>query len=407
MSTQEARPGGASAQARAEQVELIQFSVVRDDLAFRLQRRLGLIPAHGLGVVRRALFWSLLAWLPIAIWAVTTGRAVISQAGEPLLAHFGIQVRFLFSVPLLIVGEAVMHAMLQRTAPQFVASGMVPDAGLPALRALVQRIVRLRNASLPWIAILGVVLAVSTVAEVVHHSHEIDWALEAGETSPGFGFGAWWFLYVARPIYLTLVLAWLWRLALLSLFFRGLARLDLALVPGHPDRAGGLGFLAGVPAAFAPVVLAVSAVFAAQLAHDVVYHAAHVASLRVEMGAFVVMAVAAFLAPMVAFVGPLARARKRALLDYDALVSRHGRLVHERWIEGRQVGSPAILDAPELGPVADVAALYEGVTRMRSLPLSKASVAPLLAAAILPMIPVVAIEVPVVALLKSLVRTLL
>jgi hypothetical protein len=44
---------------------------------------------------------------------------------------------------------------------------------------------------------------------------------------------------------------------------------------------------------------------------------------------------------------------------------------------------------------------------MRSLPLSKASVAPLLAAAILPMIAVVAIEVPVVALLKSLLRTLL
>jgi hypothetical protein len=85
----------------------------------------------------------------MAIWAVTTGRAVISQAGEPLLAHFGIQVRFLFSVPLLIVGEAVMHTMLQRTLPQFVASGAVPDAELPALRAIVQRIVRLRNASLP------------------------------------------------------------------------------------------------------------------------------------------------------------------------------------------------------------------------------------------------------------------
>lgn len=76
------------------------LSVVRDDPAFRLQRKLGLVPETGLGIVPRAVSWSLLAWLPIAAWAAWTGRAIAQTAGEPLLAHFGIHVRFLVAIPL-------------------------------------------------------------------------------------------------------------------------------------------------------------------------------------------------------------------------------------------------------------------------------------------------------------------
>jgi len=38
-----------------------EISLVRDDLLFRLQRRFGLIPDQGLGLIRRAVFFSLVA----------------------------------------------------------------------------------------------------------------------------------------------------------------------------------------------------------------------------------------------------------------------------------------------------------------------------------------------------------
>jgi hypothetical protein len=72
-------------------------SLVRDDLPFRLQRRVGLIPrAGGLGAGRRALFWGVLTWLPIAVWAWWIGRALPEQgqAVEPLLQHFGVHQTF-------------------------------------------------------------------------------------------------------------------------------------------------------------------------------------------------------------------------------------------------------------------------------------------------------------------------
>jgi hypothetical protein len=70
----------------------------------------------------------------------------------------------------------------------------------------------------------------------------IIWAAET--FAPGSaGFGGPWWRYVGRSISLVLALAWLWRLVLLTVLFRRTARLDLSLVPTHPVRAGGIGFL--------------------------------------------------------------------------------------------------------------------------------------------------------------------
>jgi len=212
---------------------------------------------------------------------------------------------------------------------------------------------------------------------------------------------------VGRPIYLTLLIGWVWRVILMILLFRGIAGLDLVIVPTHPDRAGGLGFLDRSPKAFAPVALAVGAVLAAGWAHDVVYHGVSLQSLRLPMIAFVVTAAVVFLSPLLVFAGPLLKAKKQALLDYGELIGSHGRLVHERWIEGRDVKDDAILNAPEIGPVADTLSLYEAVKHMRAVPLGKASAAPILLAAAAPMIVVLAIQVPVKDILKMLMKALI
>jgi len=388
--------------------ETFGVSLVRGDILYRLQRRVGLIPPDGLGVARRAVFWSLFAWLPIAIWGWYTGRALSpGVVQEPLLGHFGIHVRFLVAVPLLIAAEAMAHGLTIRLLPYFVRSGVVPEQEVPRFRAVLARIVKLRNAAMPWIAVLTIMVAILTVSDIVRESHEIAWAIEEGDPVPHFGFGALWFLYVGRPIYLTLLLGWVWRVILMLLLFRGIAKLDLVIVPTHPDRAGGLGFLEPFPKAFAPVALAYGAVLAGGWAHDVVYHGVSMQSLRLPMIAFLVTVLVVFLSPLLVFAGPLVKTRKQALLDYGALVSKHGRLVSERWIAGVDVKDDAILNAPELGPVADTVSLYQAVKAMRSVPLGKASVAPLLLAAVAPMIIVLAIQVPIKDILAVLLKALL
>jgi hypothetical protein len=381
------------------------FSLIRGDLLFRLQRRIGLIPPDGLGLLRRAVFWSMLGWLPVVLWAVYAHRALPGIADEPLLAHFGIHARLLVAVPLLIFAEGPAHALAGKLLRHLVESGVVRADGIGAFRAVLASASKLRDSTLPWIVIVGIVIAFATASEAVHHAHEIDWAAET--TAPGSaGFGGLWYLYVGRSIFLILALGWLWRLVLLTVLLWRIARLDLSLVPTHPDRAGGIGFLESLPVAFAPVVLAISTVVASRLAHDAVYHELALQSMRLQMIVFVVVSVVLFLLPLLAFGGPLKRVRRRALLDYGALVGRHGRLVRQRWIEGRPLGDDAVLNAPELGPVADTAALFDAVKAMRTMPLGKAAVVPLLAAATVPMLAVVALKVPVKDMLLTLLKAL-
>ena len=58
-----ARPSQSSSDS--DEAEQIALSLVRGDPGFRLQRRLGLVPAAGLGVVRRAAILAAITWLPI------------------------------------------------------------------------------------------------------------------------------------------------------------------------------------------------------------------------------------------------------------------------------------------------------------------------------------------------------
>src|SRR5262249_55223185 len=146
-----------------------------------------------------------------------------------------------------------------------------------------------------------------------------------------------------------------------------LSKLDLALVPTHPDHAGGLGFLEALPIAFSPVVFAISAVLASRWAPDVLYHGGPVASLRMPMIGFGASVLVLFLAPLLPWLRPLSAAKRRAELEYGAMVARHGRLVRRRWIEHEAVEDD-ILSAPEIGPVADTITLYDAARNMRPLP---------------------------------------
>jgi hypothetical protein len=385
--------------------EVAALSLVRGDPLFRLQRAIGLIPAHGLGAGRRALLLALVTWLPIAVWAVLASRALGGAVQEPLLAHFGVHVRCLVAIPLFVLAEAVAHGVTRRLLPQFLHAGLVREADRERFRGVVRGIARLRDATLPWVLIGGAVATWTFLAPVATDVHELAWAGE-GDAPLGFGFGGWWYLAVARPIFLALLLGWLWRLALVTLLLVRVSRLDLDLVPTHPDRAGGLGFLAELPRAFAPVVLGMSAVLASRWAHDVVYHDVHVAELRLPMAGFAVLVTLVFLAPLLALTPRLAAARRAARLPYAALVGEHGRRVRRRWILGEPAGDDPLLGAPEIGPVADTLALYDAVRRMRSFAFDRESILALLVPVALPLLVLTSIEIPVKDILLEILKTL-
>jgi len=379
-----------------------------DDMALRLQRHVGLVPARGLGVVRRAVFFALLTWLPLVAWALYTGRVLPGGVDEPLVMHFGVHVRFLLAVPALILGEAMAHRVSTTLIPYFLTSGVVPPAQRGAFVRVVGSVARLRDRTLPWLLIAVVVLAWTILQPVAVGSeagHEAKWASSA--EGGGLGFGGWWFLYVSRPIFSVLLAAWLWRLALVFVLLKRIAGLDLSIVPTHPDGAGGLGFVKDMPKAFSLLAFATSAVVASRLAHDVMYHDVSLLSLKVVLGGFVAMVIAVCVAPLLALARPLAAAKRRALLEYGALVGTHGRLVRQRWILGEKLADDGLIQAAEIGPVADTLALYEAVRRMQAVPFGKSTLIGIAVPTLVPILVLLSTQVPIKEVLKKIVGALL
>lgn len=379
----------------------ITFSPVADPF-FRLQRALRLAPRQGLGSVRRAVFFALLAWGPAAVWAYLRGRLLPGVAPEPLLSHFAVSVRCLFAIPLFILSDSVATTVLSPLISRFVGAGLLLPDTLGKVSEVIRGMERLRDRKLVWFIIAGVVaLSTLTGDARAHQADVLNWAVGEG----GIGFGGWWFLFVARPIFLGLLLVWSWRLFLTIVFLRRIAALGLRLKPLHPDHMGGLAFLEQVPAAFALVNLALSSVIAGHIAHEILYHDAHVASLKAFFVVTIVLLALFSLSPLLPFLGPLRRAKVRARMEYGELVGRHAAEVHARWIEGKPVEDEALLTSPELGSSADVEALYACAAGMRALPLGKSSLLAAFVPATLPMLVAASVEVPIKQILLKILGT--
>ena len=380
------------------------FSPVENEAPLRLWRRLHLAPPGGLGVRRRAVLLALVAWLPIVTWALATGRLPGVDGSEGLLTHYGIHARCLIVIPLLILAEAGLHRTGKDIAWQFVASGVVTPALRPGFDAAIHSVVRLRDASSPWVFAIGAAIAWAVADAPRATDKEMVWSLGPDGT---IGFGGVWLAYVVRPLLFALLIGWLWRLALVTGWMWRVARLPLALVPTHPDRTGGIAFVEKLPGALALVTFALSTMMASRWAHEVVHHGASLASFQPALIAHVVVWSLALLMPILALAPVLRSARKNALPAYSALVGEQGRLVHRRWIERKPVDDDALLEAPGIGPVADAATLYEAVKRMRTVAIGKHTLQVILLPMAVPFCLLALLSFPVASILSTLLKVLI
>jgi hypothetical protein len=379
-----------------------EFSLVENEAPLRWLRRLHIAPANGLGAARRAVLLVLVTWLPIVLWAGVTGHLWNDATGEQLLHHYGVHVRCLVVIPLFVLAEAALHKASLRIVPQFVEGGLVGAATRGRFDEVLRDTRRLRDTSLPWLVVFGAALAWSFAEQPDVREDALSWAIDA---DGGLGFGGWWSAYIVRPIFLALLLGWLWRVLLVAYWFWRVGRLDLSLVPTHPDRTGGMAFVEKLPGTFALVSFALSAMLASHWAHEIVYHGATLQSFKLPAVAFVILWSLLVLLPLFALAPALIAARGRAVPTYSALVAEQGRLVHRRWILREPVDDP-ILAAPEIGPVADAAAMYDAVKRMRVVPIGKGSLVRIVVPIALPLIVVAMLRIPLKELLLQLVKAL-
>ncbi len=372
-----------------------------EDPLLGLQRRLGLAPREGHGAVRRALFLALLTWVPMAAWAAVRGRLMPGEVADPLLHHVEVHVRCLVAIPLLVLAEPAAQRVMERVLDHFAASGLVPGADGSRLEAAVRAASRLLGSPWAWGTLAALVIAVSIAGnEGARGGDSVSWAT----TGEGLGFGGHWYNWVAKPVFNLLVAAWLWRLGVVTWLMTRIAALGLDLSPAHPDRAGGLGFLEVVPAAFTPVILALSATLAGHMSHEIAYHGVHAASYKMTAGVFVTLLSVLFILPLLVFSRPLLEPRFDARFEYGAVAWRQTRSLHPRGPSGPEGAAP--LPADDVSAAADVGTVYGIAANMKPTVIGIRALASVLSPAALPMLAPASLEVPLGEILLKLLKTL-
>jgi hypothetical protein len=384
------------------------FSIVRESPFFRFQTALGLTRGQRAGVVRRAVIYALLGWLPIAIYAVAHRALYETASGEPLLWQYGILVRALVGIPILILAEGTVEKTIRSVVSQFRESGIVDDTQVEPYRCALEKARQISNSLTAQVALLvvtgaGVFLGYGTSMLT---GESAPWLMLAQNGRQSLTFAGWWYVLVLLPMFSFLALQWLWRWVVWAIFLRRVSKLKLKPVATHSDRCGGLLFLQAAPAAFAGFVFALSAVLASEWGHEVEFHGVDISSFKGALIGFVLIIMVIFVGPLLAFSGCLWRTKRQALREYSAVVARQGRLFHRRWIEDK-VSDNELVENRNITVLAGLRNSFEVISHMRPVPIDRTLLITLAWSVVLPMLPVVALKLPIEEVLRSLAKTLL
>jgi hypothetical protein len=388
--------------------ELPDFSLVVGGPLYQLWRRLFLAgPALEL-LARRMIGIPSVAWLPLLLLTAYEGFAIGHAVRVPFLYDLEVHARYLVAIPILLMAEIVVHQRIRVVVRQFVDTGIVTSETLPGFRAAIASAMRLRNSLVVEIAMVVFVFGFGwTIWQGESGLTGSTWyALVDGASHRLTGAGQW-YVHVSIPIFQFLLFRWYFRLVVWFLFLRRVSRLPLRVMPTHPDRAGGLGFLGLGAHAFVLVILAQSVALSAGLGGRMLFHGRTLLSFQYEIAAFVILQLLLVLGPPSVFLPTLLDLKRRGRREYGVLAARYTSEFHEKWIEGAAPAGEPLLGSSDIQSLADLANSYTVVGEMKPVPYGRDTIVQVAGAAIIPLLPLVLSIVPADEIIKKLFTLLL
>ena len=364
-----------------------RFRRNQSDLAVRLARMAVLV---------------LVTWIPLLLLSLASGHASKGIIEVPLLHDPSMYGRFLFVLPMLEMAEVIVSLRFLVQVRHFVEAAIISENDRPRFDAAIREVIKIRSSKFTEIAMATLALGISiTVRVIVIDTEGSNWQRLGSTTT----LAGWWYALVSLPILLFFLIRWFCIFCLWSWFLFKVSRLDLQLTPTHPDHSGGLGFLGWGLASFSTILMAVSAVFSAGFAYEILHRNESLDSLKYHMIVFIVIAIVTIHAPLLVFADRLSRCRFTGLLDYSSLILRHDRAFDEKWIKQTctETTEP-LLGTPDIQTLAGIGTVYDHVDEMLFIPFDKKAFGVLVVSILLPMVPLVATAIPLQEILKKLVE---
>ena len=375
---------------------------------FKLQVALRLANGDPPPIARRVLAGILISWVPLLILCLIQPDARLDEAGvnatSSLLTHISVYARFFVTLPLLIYAENAVRPQLEQALRQAVVTGLIPPDRQAAFADLLITALKWRESRLAETVMIALAYLVGHFAiDILTARLHSNWTHVEGTLT----WAGVWYAYVSTPLLQFMGLRWVYRLLIWWRVMRGMARLNLAIKPAHPDQRGGLAFLGDSIEAFAILAFAFSATAAGAVADFVVNAGADMLELKGTIGGAALIILVMFISPLLFFFSPMLRAKEHALLAYEGLAERYFLAFDRKWLASRSgTPEPPNLAEADFSGATDLISLVKGVREMKYLPVTKEGLLPLVIAVILPFLPLIAVAMPVQELLGNVLKLL-
>lgn len=380
-----------------ERASSADVSLIRGGPFYRVQQVTRLIGPGSWNLGRRITIAIVVSWVPLVVMTA----AYHPSALRNLLNDYRVTARLLIAVPVLLAGQVVMESRFRLIVKHLRELRILDASQLAELDSIIARLRRWRDSIWPELILIALVYGNVSYAISTHIHETRPWAI-AGDGLSHLLPAGWYYALVSQLVYQFLVAISLWKWLLWSYFTLRLSRLDIELVPTHPDQHGGLGFLGLSPVGCAPVAFATTAAIGANWRYQILSKGAHLAGFKVDAIVLLSLVIVVAIGPLVFFVPRLAKLRRNGLLEYGILGQIHSADFHKKWILDPNRSDEEFLTAPEISALTDYASSYESIEKMQPFPLDKGSLIALALAVALPLFPVVLAEIPLSVVLKAL-----
>ncbi len=378
-----------------------EVSLIRGGPFYRLQESTRLIEPDEWNVGRRITFAIAVAWVPLVLMKLLFDRGHLL----PFLKDYGMNARVFIAIPVLILAQPIMEAIFRKMVNHIYAAHLLDDQDLTRMDDLLARLVRLRDSVLPEVIIL-LLVAIRTVFIYETQLRAYPWMTYGTGNDIHLTLTGWYALLVSAPILQFLVGLTLWKWLLWTVFAFRFSKFNLRIVASHPDGNGGLGFLGMTPLAFAPLAFATTIVIGATFRHQILHEGAHLNHFLLPAIVLAVIFLLMALGPLVFFVPRLAAVRRKGMLDYAILGQIQSSDFQEKWVVARVGHDTEFMGAPEISTLCDYGQAYEKIENMKPFPLDKGALIGLALAVVIPALPTVVAEIPLVVILKQLLGAL-
>ena len=372
----------------------------------RLEKSLGLIKPNERRSVQRAVIAVLIVWAPLFVLSAIESLVLEQNKLGSLIVDLTVLFRYLIVVPLFILAEDSTIFRLGQIASHFVDAEVITAADRPRFDGIVIQARRLLNSALVEVLVLVLAYLAMIILMLVFPDQDIPFWHKAVGGAMGYSWAGWWHVLVSAPVGLVLLLGWLWRIFLWGLFLLRVSRLDLQLVPAHPDLVGGLQFVGLSLRAFLLVSFTISTIAGGGVANRVLNMGTSFFTFTYVIIAVVILSLVLFVGPVLVFGGKLVEARRRGILHYGGLAGAVGRELEKKWLDDRNRVDEGALDVPHFSATTDLYQVVSNVYQMKPFPIDTQDLIALIVVTLLPFLPALLFEIPLNEILSDLMKVM-